>query len=154
VAHRLQKGSLLRWCRRNFGGGVTFLLEAAGIARNRATRRTKGQHNLAISPAPPRSRTNRELRSTVSTGNTIPSLRTAFPGTDGEHPASQQRDTSPNECPMSVNENRITVTLQWFTDTLSRNSNFQGNTSTSTRFMQGDFAPVLLSNCGGRRRRD
>jgi len=26
---------------------------------------------------------------------------------------------------MSVNENRITVTLQWFTDTLSRNSNFR-----------------------------
>ena len=50
---------------------------------------------------------------------------------------------------MSVNENRITVTLQWFTDTLSRNSSFQGNTSTSTRFMQGDFAPVLLSNCEG-----
>jgi len=44
---------------------------------------------------------------------------------------------------MSVNDNRLTVTFRWFTDTLNRNSNFQGNTSTSTCFMQGDFVPVL-----------
>jgi hypothetical protein len=60
-----------------------------------------------------------------------------------------QWDVGADECAVAINDNRLTVTLQWFTYTLSPNNNLQGNTSAPALFMQAPLFDSFFQDLGG-----
>jgi len=59
-----------------------------------------------------------------------------------------QWDASADQCPMAINDNRLTVTLQWFIYTVSRDNNLQGHTSTSALFLQAPLFNSFVQDWG------